>query len=164
MNKKTVDFTNEIVKQGNSYCIRIPKGTMEYMGFELGDIVHVSLSEFKEEKIPKNLLDIYRKNIKELKILTDKELNSCFFEFAIENESSRELSKRERENFSKAFDRSLGLSKNKSFLKKYKLFKKVLTKENALKIREDLKKLEDFRECIEIQEKQKTEYNRKANE
>ncbi|RME77410.1 AbrB/MazE/SpoVT family DNA-binding domain-containing protein [Candidatus Woesearchaeota archaeon] len=34
-------FANKVVKQGNSYCVRIPKGVLEYLNIEGGDIVKV---------------------------------------------------------------------------------------------------------------------------
>jgi len=154
-NKKTVCFDNEIIKQGNSYCIRIPKGALGYMGFELGDTVAVTLSKPKEEKLPRGLLDIYRKNIKDLKDFSDKELNSCFFSFSIENHAIKDLKGTNKERVSKAFEKTLELQKGKNFQKKYQVFKKNITKTNMLKVIESIKKskFKELSEVIDIQMK-----------
>jgi len=152
-NKKIVNFNNEIIKQGNSYCIRIPKSIIEYMGFELGGTVKVTLSIPKEEKIPRGLLNIYKKIIRELRDFTDKELDMCFFSFTIENESIKGLNKSEKLRLSKAFEKIIELQKGNKFLKKYQIFKKSTTKKNMLKIIKEIKKSKysELAKAIEMQ-------------
>ena len=151
--QKTVCFDNEIIKQGNSYCIRIPKGALEYMGFGLGDTITVVLSKPKEEKIPNGLLDIYRKNIKELKDFSNKELNLCFFNFSVESHAIKGLKNSEKDRVSKAFEKTLELYKGKNFLEKYQIFKKSITKKNMLRLVNIIKKskYKELAKVIEIQ-------------
>jgi len=150
---KTVVFDNEIVKQGNSCCVRIPKGALEYLEFELGDTIRVKLSRPKKENLPKGLLEIYKNTIKELKNFSYKELNDCFFSFNIEIKALKDLEKKEKERTTEAFEKTIELQKGKNFLKKYKIFKKSTTKKNTEQISKKLKKSKYFElvKAIEMQ-------------
>lgn len=139
MKEKIVVFDNEIVKQGNSYCVRIPKGALDYLGFELGDIVRVKLFKPKKENLPKGLLDIYRNTIKGLENFSYKELNDCFFISSTEIKALKNLNNREKERVVDAFRKTIELQNGKNFLIKYKIFKKSMTKENVKKIIKKLK-------------------------
>jgi antitoxin component of MazEF toxin-antitoxin module len=157
MKDKTPVFDNEIVKQGNSYCVRIPKVALEYLGFELGDTVRVELSKPKKENLPKGLLEIYKNTIKELENFSYNELNDCFFSFSIEINALKKLGGKEKERMfhelTEAFEKTIELQKGKNFLKKYKIFKKSTTKKNTEKIVKKLKKSKysELAKVIEMQ-------------
>ncbi len=153
MKEKTIVFDNEIVKQGNSYCVRIPKGALGYLGFELGNTVRVKLSKPKKENLPKGLLEIYKDTIKELESFSYLELNDCFFSFSVEIKALRDLGKKEKERTIEAFEKTIELQKGKNFLKKYKIFKKSITKKNIEKIVKKLKKSKysELAKVIEMQ-------------
>ena len=155
---KEVEFDNEIVKQGNSFCVRIPKSAITYMELDVGDAILVKikpLSALKEEKLPKSLLDIYRKTLKQLNDFSDKELNKCFFNLAVEQNAIRELKKPEAKRVSNAFEKTLEMEMGKKFLKKYQIFKKVNTKENTWRVMRAIKKskYKEMAEAFEMQVK-----------
>jgi antitoxin component of MazEF toxin-antitoxin module len=156
MKSKTVAFDNEIIKQGNSYCVRIPKGALEYLEFELGDTVRVKLSKPKKENLPKDLLEIYKNTIKDLENFSYKEINDCFFSFNVETSVLKNLGDKEKERTTEAFEKTIELQKGKNFLKKFKIFKKSITKKNTEKIIRKLKKSKysELAKSIEMQTKQ----------
>ena|SRR3989344_617841 len=153
MKEKTTVFDNEIVKQGNSYCVRIPKGALGYLGFELGDTIRVTLSKPKKENLPKGLLEIYKNTIKELEDFSYKELNDCFFNFSVEIKALKNLGRNEKERTKEAFEKTIELQRGKNFLKKYQIFKKSTTKKNTEKIIKKLKKSKysELAKAIEMQ-------------
>jgi len=153
MKEKTIVFDNEIVKQGNSYCVRIPKGALNYLGFELGDTVRIKLSKPKKENLPNGLLDIYKNTIKELKNFSYKELNDCFFVFSTEIKALTSLKNKEKERVIEAFEKTIELQKGKNFLTKYRIFKKSMTKKNVEKIVGKLKqsKYSELAKVLEFQ-------------
>ena len=159
MKDKTAVFENEIVKQGNSYCVRIPRGTLEYLGFELGDTIKIKISKPKKENLPKGLLEIYKNTIKELENFSFKDLNDCFFNFSVEINALKKLGGKEKEKMfhelTEAFEKTIELQKGKNFLKKYKIFKKSTTTKNTEKIVKKLKKSKysELAKVIEMQTK-----------
>ena len=130
---KKICTQTEIIKQGNSHCVRISKFAMDYMGFELGDTVMITLAKPKKERIPKILLDVFKNSIKEIKSFSNKELNNCFFYLGAEKSAVDGLKKLEKEKVSKAFEKTIELSKGKNFLKKYKIFKKGMAQKSMVK-------------------------------
>lgn len=153
--EKHASFYNEVIKQGNSFCVRIPRSAMEYMGFEQGDIMDVVLKWPKEEKVPKTVLDIYRRNIKDIANFTDKDLKACLFVFAHSEMASDKLTEKEKQHVRTSFEKIIELEKGKEFVIKYRKFKANVTKENMLKVLEELKKcdIKELADMVKIEHK-----------
>lgn len=158
MKSTKIEFIKEVIKQGNSYCVRIPKIGMEFLGLELGDLVHLTIKKYEKPTIPRKLLAIYKDTIKELKHFTYKELKECFFFFNIENECSKSLKLSEKRHLRKAFEKLIQFQRNKSFLKKYRLFKKIVSNYNSEKLIKALEKTayHELATAIKLQAKAKT--------
>ncbi|UCD21224.1 MAG: hypothetical protein JSW08_01620 [archaeon] len=152
--EKKVVFNNELIKQGNSYCVRVPKSSIDHLKLDLGDTVQISLSKPKMSKLPKSLLDIYRKTVRVLKDFSDKDLRNCFFNFDIEASSTKGLKKAERNRVVQAFEKTVELKNGKEFLKKYRTFKRNVNKGNSFKIINAIKKSKKFQELGKAIEEQ----------
>jgi len=121
---KEIGFTNKLVIQGNSYCVRIPKVWVDKLGLKEGQSVDVTIRKPKEEMSSEKLLLPYKKHLSQLKDFSLADINSCLFYIGMESAEDME---------EKQFEEKLKKEKGKEFLEKYRIFKEAVKDKEAMK-------------------------------
>jgi len=140
---KEIGFTNKLVIQGNSYCVRIPKVWVDKLGLKEGQSVDVTIRKPKEEMSSEKLLLPYKKHLSQLKDFSLADINSCLFYIGMESAEDME---------EKQFEEKLKKEKGKEFLEKYRIFKEAVKDKEAMKkvIENSMKASQLFTESFEL--------------
>jgi len=140
---KEIGFTNKLVIQGNSYCVRIPKIWIDKLGLKEGQSIDVTIRKPKEEMSSEELLLPYKKHLSQLKDFSLADINSCLFYIGMGSTEGMEK---------KEFEEKIKKEKGKEFLEKYRIFKEAVKDREAMKkiIEDSMKSSQLFKESFEL--------------
>ncbi len=154
METKNIYYSTKIIKQGNSACIRIPSGVLNYLDLDVGDVASISIKRPEIINLPKDLLDIYRKHMRSISKFTDKEMSLCFHYFQLEGNLLGNIDKNMSEKAKEIFERAIAVDKGNKFLKRYQAFKRVMinlkNQKKVIKAFEKTKYGPNFKKGLEI--------------
>ncbi len=115
-NKET--FFNRVVKQGNSFCVRIPSKVYNKLNLEKGAVVGVELTNMKKEikNMYSDAVKVYRKVIKGFSL---EEVRDFLNYYAVEHTTGEKLKISKRYNqFKKLVENKKNIATIKKELKK----------------------------------------------
>jgi len=147
MNEKNIIFDPIIKRIGTSAGIIIPTSHLKYLGLNIGDTITVSLQVPKYKNLPKEIIDIYRKHLKNLADFTDKEFNKFMAHLIKEQRLIKEgkLNKATIE----AYEEGISNNEDPGFIERYRVFKSCMTNENIEKVLKDLDPEDNWKKLIQ---------------
>jgi len=120
-------YRTELQKDDSGFSLKVPDNFVEELDFKEKEIIEVTIKKIDKLKVPKVLLDVYRKHMPELAELSDEDW-STLLDF---NNREKVSSMNEEEILTELENKF-----SKNLAEKYKQFKENLQKLN----KEDLKK------------------------